>query len=83
MGDEVNTLYLYRWGSADVLGRNTGAHGQGVCELVWIGDREILSGSFDGTVARICIDDFGVVRARVQLGGTIWRIIPIFGGRIK
>lgn len=76
VGDEVNCLYLYQTSNHQLLARNSQAHEQGICEIVWTGDRDILSGSFDGSIAQICIDSFGEVKRRLKLGGTIWRIIP-------
>lgn len=80
-GDEINCLYLYHAEDKILLAKNKKAHSQGICELTWMKDkayRFIFSGSFDGTIAQIDINNFTEVVRKFDLkieGSTIWRII--------
>ena len=53
VGDEVNTLYLYDTETKVLLGKNTSAHKEGICDIVVMEDGSIMSGSFDGSIAVI------------------------------
>lgn len=40
----------------------------------------VITGGFDGTLAIISVGDFGSVLGRLQLGGTVWRILDFCQG---
>ena len=75
VGDEVDTLYLYDLETRALLAKNKTAHTQGICDIVWMNSGTIMSGSFDGSISLIFINNFAQTLTRIELGGTIWRII--------
>lgn len=42
---------------------------------MWLDKENILSGSFDGSIAQISVNNFQTVLKKYDIGGTIWRII--------
>lgn len=76
VGDEVDCLYLYDLRNKNLMGKNKKAHTQGICEIVWMDSETILTGSFDGSIAMISVKNFAETMMKVELEGTIWRILP-------
>lgn len=77
VGDEVNTLYLYDSTTKVLLGKNTSAHKEGICDIVVMEDGSIMSGSFDGSIAVISLENFSQTKRKYEIGGTIWRVLPM------
>ena len=50
-GDEVNTLYFYESKSQKLLNKNSNAHKEGLCDIVFKGEYGMYSSGFDGKVA--------------------------------
>jgi hypothetical protein len=74
-GDEVNSIYWYNE-EGQLIGNNSRAHEQGICDLVFVSEHKMYSGGFDGFVNEFDMRDFQNPVRTFKLGGTIWRVIP-------
>lgn len=73
-GDEVNSVYLYEEGK--LIAKNSKAHQQGICDLVYADEWLLYSGGFDGFICAYDTRKFDVCLKQSNWGGTIWRIMP-------
>ena len=61
-----------------LIARNTKAHTQGICDLVFLHSLKLITASFDGSIALLDLANITVVLQRFAgfgEGSTIWRVI--------
>ena len=59
-----------------LIGKNSKAHEQGICDLVFVSANRMFSGGFDGFLNEFDLTNIQNPLRTFKLGGTIWRIIP-------
>jgi len=59
-----------------LIGKNSKAHDQGICDIIFVEEHRMFTGGFDGYVNEFDLRNLHKPLRTFKLGGTIWRVIP-------